>query len=233
MAHGKGIQKYEFDMYLDIHRLLHNKKDQIKHKFVKKWKSFKDLLNFAERIEDVSLINKIKVCQKYRDLPDLIEKIKSMHSSDMSLADIVFSTAHKSKGLEFDTVQLTDDYSVYENEEDHHSWSDSDDDLGSLTPPRPPDLEEGNILYVAITRAKKSLILNNALTRVLRDAKEHFLYPTVQYSELSEGVCNLCGWHNHFPALHIQSPSGLVCTQCSSAKLPFLHTDPTPIPAHS
>ena len=91
--------------------------------------------------------------QKYSDLPYLIDRIKSMHSRDISraskhfhcqhshhfplatcfvyiiyniiyfstyyisLADIVFSTAHKSKGLEFDTVQLTDDYSVYEEED--------------------------------------------------------------------------------------------------------------------
>ena len=27
-------------------------------------------------------------------------------------ADVIFSTAHKSKGLEFDTVKLTDDYLV-------------------------------------------------------------------------------------------------------------------------
>ena len=31
--------------------------------------------------------------------------------------DIVFSTAHKSKGLEFDTVKLTDDYSVFDEED--------------------------------------------------------------------------------------------------------------------
>ena len=32
------------------------------------------------------------------------------------------------------------------------------------------DIEEGNILYVAVTRAKKSLILSRALAKLLKDA---------------------------------------------------------------
>ena len=57
----QGIQKYEFDMYLDIHRLRQGKKAEITNKFVKKWKDFGALASFAERTDDVSLINKIKV----------------------------------------------------------------------------------------------------------------------------------------------------------------------------
>ena len=34
----------------------------------------------------------------------------------------------------------------------------------------PPDIEEGNILYVAVTRAKKSLILTRTLATLLKDA---------------------------------------------------------------
>ena len=32
--------------------------------------------------------------------------------------DVVFSTAHKSKGLEFDTVRLCDDFLTFLNNED-------------------------------------------------------------------------------------------------------------------
>lgn len=48
-------------MYLDLHKLLHGKNDEIKHKFVKRWKNFDGLVKFAEKIEDVSLINKTRV----------------------------------------------------------------------------------------------------------------------------------------------------------------------------
>ena len=56
----QGIQKYEFDMYLDLHKLLHGKLDEITHKFVKKWKTFNDLVTYAKKVDDVSLINKLK-----------------------------------------------------------------------------------------------------------------------------------------------------------------------------
>ena len=48
-------------------------------------------------------------------------------------ADIVFSTAHKSKGLEFDTVKVTDDFLV---SDDHHLSQE----------------DEKNLLYVAVSR---------------------------------------------------------------------------------
>ena len=47
-------------MYLDLHRLLHGKNDEITHKFVKKWKTFEGLMAFADKVDDVALINKIK-----------------------------------------------------------------------------------------------------------------------------------------------------------------------------
>ena len=43
----------------------------------------------------------------------------------------------------------------------------SDDDRDHHT----PDVEEMNILYVAVTRAKRSLILSNTLARVLKESK--------------------------------------------------------------
>jgi len=49
--------------------------------------------------------------------------------------DVVFSTGHKSKGLEFDRVCLTDDYRETSG-----------------------DAEERNIFYVASTRVKRRLV---------------------------------------------------------------------------
>jgi F-box protein 18 (helicase) len=248
-----GIQKYEFDMYLDIHRLRHGRRNEISHKFVKKWKDFNALAAFAERTDDVSLLNKIKICEKYAaDLPKIIEKIKSMHSRDISRADIVFSTAHKSKGLEFDTVKLTDDYSVFDRDDRSvFDCDDSDDDDDEAVLPidrntsNTAEIEERNLLYVAVTRAKKSVILTPTLARVLKAAKEYFVYPTVENSELREGVCSVCRAISRYPALRLQSvslsdgpsssqhpshsspfPPGMVCTHCAAIRLPFLLQPP-------
>ena len=63
---------------------------------------------------------------------------------------MIFSTAHKAKGLEFSTVELTDDYNIKP-------------ELGQ----KPSD-DEYNLLYVAITRAKRRLII----TRTVLDLME-------------------------------------------------------------
>lgn len=45
-------------------------------------------------------------------------------------------------------------------------------------------IEEMNLLYVAVTRAKKSVILTPTLVNILKGAKEYFVYPTVENSQL-------------------------------------------------
>ena len=53
-------------MYLDLHKLQHGRKSEITHRFVKHWKSFDSLAKFAEKTDDVSLLNKIKVSKKHK-----------------------------------------------------------------------------------------------------------------------------------------------------------------------
>lgn len=55
-------------------------------------------------------------------------------------ADVVISTAHKAKGLEWDTVRLADDLTV-----------EPDEETGQL------DIDELRLLYVAVTRARLGL----------------------------------------------------------------------------
>ena len=47
-------------MYLDINNLRRGRNSEITHKFIKIWKSFDSLVKFAEKTDDVSLMNKIK-----------------------------------------------------------------------------------------------------------------------------------------------------------------------------
>ena len=61
---------------------------------------------------------------------------------------MIFSTAHKAKGLEFNTVRLTDDYYVMKPGESVENQQ-SDD--------------ESNLLYVAVTRAKRRLIITSTV----------------------------------------------------------------------
>jgi superfamily I DNA/RNA helicase len=66
--------------------------------------------------------------------------------------DIILTTAHKSKGLEWDIVVLADDYpQIYDKEGVYTGL----------------DQESANILYVAATRAKKVLFINNTIDQIL------------------------------------------------------------------
>lgn len=65
-------------------------------------------------------------------------------------AELILSTGHKSKGLEWDNVEIIDDFislkEILENAE------------GNIEIPK----EELNLFYVALTRSKKELILNKS-----------------------------------------------------------------------
>ncbi|HAM4872599.1 TPA: ATP-binding domain-containing protein, partial [Escherichia coli] len=69
-------------------------------------------------------------------------------------ADITVSTAHRSKGLEWPVVIL-------------------DEDFADITDPLMPEDErrdETNLLYVAVTRARKTLVLNSLMRQLAEEA---------------------------------------------------------------
>jgi len=180
MALAGGVANYSFDVYLDIYYLYSNQKEKMKK--YKNFKSYVQFKKFAEDVNDVELMSKIKIVEKYKQrLPSLIQKIESRASCDIRRADIVFSTAHKSKGLEFDTVNLLDDFLG-----NYNFSTGRFDDSGNHE-------DELNLLYVAATRAKNRLILNSALYQLLSErAKDNFDRLVVIEKELMV-CCTKCG----------------------------------------
>uniref|UniRef100_A0A4W5KQX6 UvrD-like helicase C-terminal domain-containing protein n=1 Tax=Hucho hucho TaxID=62062 RepID=A0A4W5KQX6_9TELE len=77
-----------------------------------------------------------------------------------SLLDFILGTVHKSKGLEFDTVVITDDFAKVPCAA-HNLPSLSICSGGDI-----PD-DEWNLLYVAVTRAKSSLVITKNITNIL------------------------------------------------------------------
>ena len=69
-------------------------------------------------------------------------------------ADVMFSTAHKSKGLEFETVIIADDFTAADNENET------------------VDEDEKNLVYVAMSRAKKNLILSPSIWKTIFEVCE-------------------------------------------------------------
>ncbi|XP_077977682.1 F-box DNA helicase 1-like [Glandiceps talaboti] len=154
---------------------------EIKNKFIKKFASFNSLKNYASNVQDNELLYKIHIVEIHHvKIPRHTAKIRSRACHDMRLADVVLSTAHKSKGLEFDTVKLTDDYlSGILNYPDGVSYQDLPED-------------ELNLLYVAVTRAKKRLLMNRVLLQVLSQVGENFEYPVSSQTYKSTVEAPLC-----------------------------------------
>ena len=106
------------------------------------WKSY---LEMVEAGNDMQIKSKILIVQTFgTKLPEYVDIIQEQSQYGMHdpRVDMVFSTFHKFKGLEMDTVRLLDDFNYtgipYERP----------------TPGRIP-VDDLNLLYVALTRAKK------------------------------------------------------------------------------
>ncbi|XP_022258862.1 protein cereblon-like [Limulus polyphemus] len=124
------------------------------------------LYEYAKNTSDVELLNKIRFVRQHRErIPEYVEIIKTKCTYPMDMANVVFTTAHKSKGLEFDTVCVKDDFTIGNIPYQEPSQ-------------RTPELEnEFNVLYVAISRAKKRLCISTSVYYLLLGAQEKFEYP--------------------------------------------------------
>jgi len=117
----------------------------IRNKFLKNFPSLKEAEAYCKKANDRELLMMIKMVNMFgHNLGKLLENVRSQCAQDKDDAEMVFSTTHKAKGLEFDRVTLTEDFV-------------------SIDPEDKNKREETNILYVAATRAKKSLILPEEL----------------------------------------------------------------------
>jgi len=141
----------------DVFNLYHGNRDYIRNPLIKMMKSVKDLEDYIKKTEDNNLAMLVKIVKKYgRSLPSLFKKLKDMNLPDERKCDaqMIFSTIHKSKGLEYDTVKLMDDFIKLSEIKD--AVSKGNFKYNTLS-------EEVNVLYVAITRVKNKLMLSEGM----------------------------------------------------------------------
>lgn len=92
---------------------------------------------------------------KYFPLPQKLQVLRRQATTNEKDADVVVSTAHRSKGLEWDTVILNDDFS----------------DITNPLLSEEARTDETNLLYVATALARK-LLVRNALLKLLCEQEE-------------------------------------------------------------
>ena len=115
------------------------------HDMIARFGTWSELLEYSK--EDVEVKRLVKIASR----PDVEHFISALEKvKECKNPDVVLTTAHKSKGLEFDNVIVANDFKFGEKE--------------LLAIPE----QEINLLYVACTRAKKELQLPDKLQEYMK-----------------------------------------------------------------
>jgi hypothetical protein len=72
-----------------------------------------DLEEYIEKTEDAQLSMMVEIVKKYGNaIYDIIKGLKEKHvaNDDKEKADIIFSTVHRCKGMEYDSIHLVNDF---------------------------------------------------------------------------------------------------------------------------
>lgn len=138
----------------DVLNLYNGDTLRIHDKLIREMHGMDELEDYIGKTEDVQLAMMVEIVKTYgNDIPRIIKSIKDKHVENnlKEDADIIFSTVHKSKGMEYDTVQLVDDFITKEKLEKYLDEGGDDEMLLSRLN------EEVNLLYVAVTRTRNSI----------------------------------------------------------------------------
>jgi superfamily I DNA/RNA helicase len=140
----------------DVLNLHNGKKHLIRDTLIGSMKSVEELEDYVEATEDIQLGMMIDIVREYgHEIANILKKLKELHTGDADKASaaMTFSTVHRAKGMEYDTVYLTDDFLSAETI-DRMLRSDQ---FNKQQVARDKLNEEINLLYVAITRARHHL----------------------------------------------------------------------------
>ncbi|XP_006772684.1 PREDICTED: F-box DNA helicase 1 isoform X3 [Myotis davidii] len=248
-----GIKSFGLDRIIDIWILLQPEEERkkrnllIKDRFIRRWvhkEGFGGFKRYVTAAEDKELEAKIAVVEKYNiRIPELVERIGKCHIEDLDFAEYILGTVHKAKGLEFDTVHVLDDFVKVPCA--RHN-------LAQLPHFRVESFseDEWNLLYVAVTRAKKCLIMTKSLENILTLAGEYFLQTELTSNVLKTGVVHCCvgQCNNTIPVDTVltmkklpitysnrkENKGGYLCHSCAEQRIgPLAFLTATPEQVHS
>ncbi|RLA81991.1 MAG: hypothetical protein DRG78_08315 [Epsilonproteobacteria bacterium] len=160
-----------FNLTIEVYHLLSNNKKEIKrNRFLKDFKDEDEVLEYAKEVEDYELKSALKIAKEYKEkiftFKTIADKFytawKNRESNGFKQREqeiLFLTTAHTAKGLEWDKVIIADDFTDFADlivDFGCDSLKEFTDEQSYL--PNQELLDEFNLFYVAITRAKKSLV---------------------------------------------------------------------------
>jgi F-box protein, helicase, 18 len=144
----------------DVLNLYNKKFHLIKDKLIKAMKDLDELEDYIEKTEDVQLSMMVEIVREYgNEIPDIVKAIKEKHieNDEKEKAEMIFSTVHRCKGMEYDAIELVNDFITEEKLEQIKEEKKAEEiNYTKLN-------EEINLLYVAITRTKNSIQIPETL----------------------------------------------------------------------
>ncbi len=167
-------QMYRFDALMGVWCQKYGR--PVKDPYIRSFANYAEIVSFSKGDKngqgaDRELEAYVRLVESYGpELPRHLENI-TRHCGSPEGARC-FGTAHRSKGLEWDRVMLTEDFEKSCN-------------LLALKNPKAnnrPSREELNLLYVAVTRPRKDLVPHNDLTVFMAERQEE----QEERNELSE-----------------------------------------------
>jgi F-box protein, helicase, 18 len=138
----------------DVLNLENGKHGLIKDKLIKAMHGMDELEDFIEKTEDGQLEMMVEIVRKYGNkIPEIIKTIKEKHveNDQKEKAEMIFSTVHRCKGMEYDTIHLANDFITEEKLK--KIMADPKKEQFSMSKLN----EEINLLYVAVTRTKNNI----------------------------------------------------------------------------
>jgi superfamily I DNA/RNA helicase len=156
IAFAGGLRGYALDQLMDTYNLRNGELSDVRDSFIRSFGDFDELEAYAENVDDKELKSRCRVLDTYgKGVPKFVAMLRQMEAENPDHAVVTFSTAHKSKGLEWDYVRLWNDYTALV---DKRGLPLTASNAGRVTDGMEPvDLEEVNLMYVAATRARKVL----------------------------------------------------------------------------
>ncbi|WP_018341827.1 UvrD-helicase domain-containing protein [Cytophaga aurantiaca] len=145
----------------DVLNLYNKKPALIRDKLIAQMKSVEELEEYVEKTEDVQLKMMIEIVEEYgNEIPGILNLIKEKHvgNDEKEKAEMIFSTVHRCKGMEYDSIQIVNDFITQDKVEKQTKGSRSDEsiNISKLN-------EEINLLYVAVTRTKNLIHIPETL----------------------------------------------------------------------
>jgi F-box protein, helicase, 18 len=184
----------------DVLNLYNRRYKFIKDKLISKMNNIEELEEYIDKTEDVQLAMMLEIVREYGDeIPGIIKAIKEKHigNDDKNKADMIFSTVHRCKGMEYDAIQIVNDFITEAKLE--KLTNDLNRDALNVAKLN----EEINLLYVAVTRSISSIHIPEALLpidhppskqiHVMREAKEAKKQVVTRHDALGEVVTETNG----------------------------------------